>query len=419
MSDDERQQIRTGPHPLALHVASATQNWMGAAAAFPLFQLGGLQLHPDLTQLAGDLQKDLQGLDLEQLQILIMHKAQSRLSDTLAGLTAYQKHPYRRHVTAAPLFHQIGTTEVRDYGTDLPPDAPVVLAIPSLVNPAYILDLKQDHSFMRFLAGQGIHPYLLDWTTPGDEEQGFGLEDYILNRLIPLIHILHRHHNRKIHLLGYCMGGNLSLAAAQILQKGTEAGAQTGAEDILESLTLIATPWDFHASQPQHISTIAGNVLKLAPLTQKKKTVPMNIMQLFFFSLDPTLSQRKFRKFSRLDPESASAHHFVAIEDWANDGADLPPSVARDCLINWYQQNQPHRGCWNIAGQTIDPGRLTLPGHIILPQSDRIVPPASAKALQKKLPHFCQTTAPGGHVTMIAGLNAKTTLWHKIASYLK
>lgn len=413
MSDGERQQIRTGPHPLALHVASATQNWMGAAAAFPLFQLGGLQLHPDLKPLAGDLRKDIQDLDLEQLQILIMQKAQSRLSDTLAGLTAYQNHPYRRHVTAAPLFHKIGTTEVRDYGTDLPPDAPVVLAVPSLVNPAYILDLKQDHSFMRFLAVQGIHPYLLDWTTPGDEEQDFGLEDYILKRLIPMIRRLHRHHNKKIHLLGYCMGGNLSLAAAQILQ--TEAPEK----DILDSLTLIATPWDFHASQPQHISTIAGNVLKLDPSTQKKETTPLNIMQLFFFSLDPTLSQRKFRKFSRLDPQSAAARHFVAIEDWANDGANLPPRVARDCLIDWYQQNHTQRGCWQIAGQTIDPGRLTLPGHIILPQSDRIVPPASAKALQKKLPHFSLTTAPGGHVTMIAGENAETTLWHQIASYLK
>ncbi|PCI51171.1 MAG: poly-beta-hydroxybutyrate polymerase [Alphaproteobacteria bacterium] len=409
MSSGNIEKIRTGPHPLALHVANSTQSWTGAAAAFPLFHLGGMQIHPYLKQRANELRKDLTGHDLEKLLILIMQKAQTRLSDTLAGIGAYQHHPYQRQVPTVPLFRQIGSTEIRDYGTGLTPDAPVVIVVPSLVNPAYILDLKTDHSFMRFLAKQNIRPLLLDWTTPGDEELDFGLEDYILQRLIPLIRAVHRHHNKKIHLLGYCMGGNLSLAAAQILQK----------EDILASLTLMATPWDFHAGQPPHLSSLTDSFLKMDPLSQNSPQVPTNILQLFFFGLDPTLSDRKFRKFSYLDPKSAKARNFVALEDWANDGAPLSPKVARDCLINWYQHNQTQKNCWNIAGQSIDPGRLTLPGHIITPTADRIVPAASAKALQKKLSRFTYTKARGGHVTMIAGEKAKVTLWHKIASYLK
>lgn len=409
MPDNKTQQIRNGPHPLSLHVASSTQNWTGAAAAFPLFQLGGLQIHPDLKQQAEKLRQGMTGADLEKLQLMIMQQAQSRLSDMLAGLRAYQHHPYRRQMPDVPLFHQIGTTEVRDYGTDLPDDAPVVLAVPSLVNPAYILDLEDDHSFIRTLTGQGIHPYLLDWTAPAQEELKFSLEDYILKRLIPVIREIHRHHRKKIHLLGYCMGGNLSLAAAQILQS----------EDIVESLTLIATPWDFHAGQPAHLPALTEHFLKMDSLTQNIGAIPMNILQLFFFSLDPTLSDRKFRKFSTHAPDSAKARNFVAIEDWANDGCPLSPQVAKDCLINWYQKNQPHNGNWCIADQIIDPGSLTLPGHIITPKTDRIVPPASAKALQKKLPHFHHTAANGGHVTMIAGGPSRTTLYHKIASYLK
>lgn len=409
MSDDKTQQIRTGPHPLALHVASSTQNWTGAATAFPLFQLGGMQIHPDLKQQAEKLRQDMTGADLEKLQLMIMDKAQTRLAGMLAGIQAYQHHPYQRQVPPVSLFHQIGTTEVRDYGAGLPDDAPVVIAIPSLINPAYILDLQEDHSFMRTLAGMNIHPYLLDWTAPGSEELEFGLEDYILKRLIPMIRKLHHHHNKKIHLLGYCMGGNLSVAAAQILQS----------EDILNSLTLIATPWDFHAEQPAHLPALIEHFLRMEPLVQNLDAVPMNIMQLFFFSLDPTLSDRKFRKFSKQDPASPKACNFVAIEDWANDGSPLSPKVVKDCLINWYRENQPHKNLWHIAGQIINPGRLTLPGHIITPKSDRIVPPASAKVLQKKLPHFSHSIAPGGHVTMMAGEKSKTILWHKIASYLK
>ncbi|VAV88689.1 hypothetical protein MNBD_ALPHA02-2315 [hydrothermal vent metagenome] len=407
--DEKRYPVRHGPHPLALHVASATHNWTAAAAALPLFHLGGLQIHPDLKEQFDSLRRRMAGCDLEQLQLLILKKAQTRLSETLAGLRAYQDHTYVRNVPAAPVFHKIGTTEMLNYGTGSPKDAPVVIAVPSLVNPAYILDLREDHSLMRFLEHQNIHPYLLDWTAPGAEEMSFGLEDYILKRLIPLIRAVYQQHGRKIHLLGYCMGGNLSLAAARILQD----------ESILESLTLIATPWDFHTDQPAHLVALTTQFLKMDRLSLPEKAVAMNIMQLFFFSLDPTLSDRKFRKFDALDPASAESRDFVAIEDWANDGSPLAPGVARDCLCHWYRDNQPDKNRWSIGGNLINPAHLTLPGHIITPTSDRIVPAASAKALQEKLPRFHHTTVPGGHVSMIAGKDAKTILWPKLASYLK
>ena len=408
-SDEKSPQIRRGPHPLALHVASATQNWTGAATALPLFHLGGLQIHPELKEQSDNLRRKIAGCDLEQLQFLVLKKAQTRLSETLAGLRAYQDHTYVRDMPAVPVFHQIGTTKLLDYGAGLPGDSPITIAVPSLVNPAYILDLRKDHSLMRFLGQQNIHPYLLDWTAPGTKEKDFGLEDYILKRLIPLIRAVHQHHGRKIHLLGYCMGGNLSLAAARILQD----------EHILESLTLIATPWDFHADQPAHLAALTTQFLKMDSLSQSEQTVTLNIMQLFFFSLDPTLSDRKFRRFAALDPASSNARDFVAIEDWANDGSPLAPGVARDCLSHWYLDNLPDKNRWSIGGKLINPAHLNLPGHIITPTSDRIVPAASAKALQGKLPRYHHTTIPGGHVSMIAGKDAKTILWPKLASYLK
>ncbi|MCF8474871.1 MAG: alpha/beta fold hydrolase [Emcibacter sp.] len=407
--DDIRTSIRMGPHPLSLHVASATNSWSGALASFPLFHLGGMQIHPALKMRADKLRADMTSTELDQLYLTLIKKAETRLSDTLSGIRAYQHHPYRRDVSKAPLYHRIGTTEIRDYGTQCSQDAPIVLAVPSLINPAYILDLRQDHSFIRYLSEQNIHPYLLDWTSPDTETLEFDIEDYITKHLIPMIREIHKRHNKKIHLIGYCMGGNLSVAAAQIMQS----------ENIIESLTLIATPWDFHAQQPVHLPALTQHFIAMNSVDEKIKAVPMNIMQLFFFSLDPTLSDKKFRNFKQLNPESLKAKNFVAIEDWANDGAPLSPKVTNDCLINWYHKNQPQNLSWKIADQIINPARLTISGHIITPMSDRIVPPASAHALQKSLPHFNHTIASGGHVTMIAGEKAKTILWHKIALNLK
>src|SRR3546814_15036385 len=69
---------------------------------------------------------------------------------------------------------------------------------------------------------------------PGDMEQRFDLTAYIA-RLRRALAALHRQAGRPPVLLGYCMGGNLALAAA--LQ----------APDDVAALALLATPWDFHA----------------------------------------------------------------------------------------------------------------------------------------------------------------------------
>ena len=47
------------------------------------------------------------------------------------------------------------------------PAAPPVLVVPSLINRAYILDLAPGKSLLRFLAGQGLRPLLVDWGAAG------------------------------------------------------------------------------------------------------------------------------------------------------------------------------------------------------------------------------------------------------------
>src|SRR3546814_17400517 len=73
--------------------------------------------------------------------------------------------------------------------------------------------LAEGQSLCRWLAGRGIRPVLLDWGMPGDMEQRFDLTAYIA-RLRRALAALHRQAGRPPVLLGYCMGGNLALAAA-------------------------------------------------------------------------------------------------------------------------------------------------------------------------------------------------------------
>ncbi|MGE5145413.1 MAG: alpha/beta hydrolase, partial [Candidatus Eiseniibacteriota bacterium] len=134
--------------------------------------------------------------------------------------------------------------------------------------------------------------------------------------------------------------------------------------------------------------------------------------------LDPCLALTKFSAFGRLDPGSDQAEAFVALEDWLNDGVPLAAAVARECLIGWYGENTPGTGNWRIAGTAVRPETLTLPTLIVLPQNDRIVPPASAWALGRLIPGAETMTPPAGHIGMVVGGTAPEAVWAPLASWL-
>jgi polyhydroxyalkanoate synthase len=127
---------------------------------------------------------------------------------------------------------------------------------------------------------------------------------------------------------------------------------------------------------------------------------------------------RKFTRFAGLDPDSPEATQFVAIEDWLNDGVTLALPVARECFAGWYGANSTAKGDWMVAGRAIRPEAFRKPALLILPQNDRLVPPASAAALADRLPEARRLTPPLGHIGMIVGGQAPTEVWEPLAAWL-
>src|SRR6185312_6318037 len=133
------------------------------------------------------------------------------------------------------------------------------------------------------------------------------------------------------------MGGNLAVALAQI------APAQVTA------LALLATPWNFFAPMGAPHPVLAALRPALEAMLEVLGELPIDVLQMLVFSLDPTQSGVKFRNFAALDPASDAARRFVALEDWANDGVTLAGPVARECLFGWYGENTPAAGRWRVA----------------------------------------------------------------------
>lgn len=324
------------------------------------------------------------------------------LANFYRGIKAYRSHPYRREVCSTPIVWTSGDSQLHDYG---PEDGWPVLVVPSLINRPYILDLIPGAGLLGTLCRSGLRPFLLDWGRSGGTSRRLSLDDIITDRLGHALDWIRQDIDARPLVLGYCMGGTLATALA-CLRPGDLAG-----------LALLAAPWDFSAHHERTHIHVHGTVVSAMAGLVGSATVDM--LQTMFATNDSLAVPRKFAQFASSNPDPANARRFVAIEDWLNDGEPLGVEIAATCLHEWYDSNAPMRGAWTVNGMAVRPERLDLPICFAIPESDRIVPAASALALAALVSSPTIIRPRSGHVGMVAGARAENELWKPLANWLR
>ena len=266
-----------------------------------------------------------------------------------------------------------------------------MVLVPSLINPPNILDLDDESSLAGALARAGRRVLLLDWGPAADRVE-LGVGDHVEQLLVPLIEAL----GEPAALIGYCLGGTMAIAAANLTA--------------VERVATLAAPWHF-AAYPQESRTALGEVWNGSRAAAAGfGRLPMEVMQAIFWALDPDRTVAKFAHFARLDPASAAARRFVTLEDWANDGEPVPLPAARELVEDLFGRDLAGSGGWLIGGRAMR-DTLAVPVLHFTAANDRIAPAATAPAG----PHCA---VPAGHVGMIVGQQARTKLHAPLAKWL-
>ncbi len=298
---------------------------------------------------------------------------------------------------------------------------PLIL-VPPLGVYAWIFDLMADRSLVRFFLARGFEVYLIDWGKPGPDEADLSIENYTLNWFPAAVAAVQKHSNQhEVSIVGYCMGGLLSLMYT--------AARGTG---VVRNIITIASPVDVHKmsngvgkiskllSGPTGlIRRVAGP--QLAKLNPSVFHVDGKIVSLLFKATSPMTTITSYIDLIRNLADDDYVSRYMTMNEWFTNMPDYPGATVRELLFKLGIANRMHRGHFSLGGHEVSFNRITSALLAIAGDTDVIATIASASAIMSVVGSLDKTfqVTPGGHAGVFTGSKAAHTTWSIAADWLE
>ena len=291
-----------------------------------------------------------------------------------------------------------------------------VLLVPPLGVFGWIYDLMAERSWVRFLNARGFEVYLLDWGAPSKENSDLNLETYVNQWYKNAVEEVHKHSgSEKISLVGYCMGGLLTLLYAGAHGHGN-----------IENIVTIATPIDFHKNQIQgKFLSLVDKVTKKMPLNKLEVDsssfhVPGDVLAVIFKATNPLAGVYSYFDLIRnlSDREYIKAH--LTTKEWFTNMADYPGATVQQLALKFSIRNQLASGIVPLTDHLADFSKIDANFLGFAGDTDVIVGIEAAEKIMDLVSSKDKSfqVVPGGHAGVFAGGKAKQHTWTITADWL-
>jgi polyhydroxyalkanoate synthase len=284
-----------------------------------------------------------------------------------------------------------------------------VLFVMATTNRAYVFDLAPGQSFVQFLLERGYDVYAIDWNPPRQDEARLGFDDYVLDFIPSCVSLVQeRSGEEDVSVVGYCMGGVLSLLYTALHTPGP-----------VRNLAVFTTPFDwsrfglFNAwSDPRHfdVDTILDSF----------GNMPADLIRASFDMLRP--ANKTTGQIQLWDNiwNDEFVKSYRAFDRWGNETLPLAGRYFKETVTELMAANKLYSGELMVGGRRVDVGDITAPFLHAVAEHDHIVPFDCSRELVARVGSADKemVVLKGGHVSLIAGPNAVRRLWPRLDAWL-
>lgn len=240
-------------------------------------------------------------------------------------------------------------------------ETPIIL-FPPWINKFYILDLKPENSFIRWVVDQGYTLFVASWINPDESYRDVGLEAYIEEGYLRAVEeVKSICEVEKVNAIGYCIAGTtLSLTLSLLKQRG---------ENSIKSATFFTTLTDFSDQgeftpflQNDFIDGIEAEIEESGILKSFIMARTFSYLRSNDLIYGPAIK-------SYMMGETPPAFDLLY---WNGDGANLPGRMAMQYLRGLCQSNKFARGEFELMGHTLSLRDVDVPLCSIACETDHI-----------------------------------------------
>jgi polyhydroxyalkanoate synthase len=240
-----------------------------------------------------------------------------------------------------------------------------LLIFPPWINKFYIMDLRKENSFIRWLVDQGYTVFVASWVNPDRRLAMKTFEDYMREGIFAALDAVHDATGvRDPNVVGYCIGGTLLTATlGYMAAKGDDrvhsATFWAAQADFSEAgdLTVFVDDEQLEALHQQMEN--AGGVLEGSKMATTFNMLRANDL-IWSFVINNYMLGKQPMPFDLLY--------------WNSDTTRMPEKTHLYYLRECYKDNNLSRGKMTLGGVRIDLSKVTIPVYLQSAKEDHIAP---------------------------------------------